>query len=206
MILMLLTLENEFQVGFVPNNNHYCLAQTLAVYCSLFRAVEGEGSECPYPGSSECWVAQFNNSSQDMVARFSIYASLNPKLTGGHSINVADNDKPSSWSEIWPVICQWFKLRGVGPREDSVPPAEYLKLHKTKWSDLVAEHKLAKDVLEVESGPSKGGFQYHIMTELDFDRQLDLELCRKSGFLDRVEMHRSWWHTFERLRQARRIP
>lgn len=76
-------------IGFVPNNNAYCLAQTLAIYLALYRYVEGEGAKCPFPGSEKSWKNIYNESPQDMVAHFSIYASLNPDKTVGKSCNVA---------------------------------------------------------------------------------------------------------------------
>lgn len=37
-------------IGFVPNQNAYSLAQSLAVFLALFATIEGKGAVCPFPG------------------------------------------------------------------------------------------------------------------------------------------------------------
>ncbi len=196
-------------VGYVPNNNTYCLAQTLSIYLSLYASINGSGATCQFPGNAESWTVLSNDSPQDIVARFSIYASLHPSETGGRSFNVAGNDNPSSWSKRWPVICEWFGLKGVGPLDDGSeapqPPA-YIKEHGAEWQALVKKHGMKSGVMDVELGEGKSGYQYFIMSLFDFDRQCDLSSMRSVGFEDILEDDKCWWTAFERFRKGKAIP
>ncbi|CAN9476115.1 unnamed protein product [Alternaria alternata] len=155
-------------IGFVPNNNAYCLAQTLALYLSLYRSIEGEGAKCPFPGTEKSWVNKYNESPQDMVAHFSIHASLNPEKTASQSFNVGGQE--DSWSGKWPIICDYFGLKGTGPEEGSPQPGAYIDAHKKEWEELEKKHNLKKG--SVDSDITHPGFQYFIMTMFDFDRQM----------------------------------
>ncbi|CAN9435858.1 unnamed protein product [Alternaria alternata] len=155
-------------IGFVPNNNAYCLAQTLALYLSLYRSIEGEGAKCPFPGTEKSWVNKYNESPQDMVAHFSIHASLNPGKTASQSFNVGGQE--DSWSGKWPIICDYFGLNGTGPEEGSPQPGAYIDAHKKEWEELEKKHNLKRG--SVDSDITHPGFQYFIMTMFDFDRQM----------------------------------
>ncbi|CAN9458137.1 unnamed protein product [Alternaria alternata] len=155
-------------IGFVPNNNAYCLAQTLALYLSLYRSIEGEGAKCPFPGTEKSWVNKYNESPQDMVAHFSIHASLNPEKTASQSFNVGGQE--DSWSGKWPIICDYFGLNGTGPEEGSPQPGAYIDAHKKEWEELEKKHNLKRG--SVDSDITHPGFQYFIMTMFDFDRQM----------------------------------
>ncbi|PVI05890.1 hypothetical protein DM02DRAFT_724671 [Periconia macrospinosa] len=189
-------------IGFVPNNNAYCLAQTLALYLSLYRAVEGDGATCPFPGTDKSWVNKYNESPQDMVARFSIYASLHPDKTASRSFNVGGQE--DTWSEKWPVICEYFGLKSSGPREDSPQPGAYIAEHRKEWDELEREHGLKKG--SVDSDITHPGFQYFIMTMFDFDRQMSMEASRQVGYTEEIRTPETWKIAFDRMRMAKVIP
>lgn len=142
-------------IGFVPNNNAYCLAQTLALYLSLYRFVEGEGAKCPFPGNEKSWVNKYNESPQDMVAHFSIYASLHPEKTASQSFNVGGQE--DNWKGKWPVICEYFGLKGTGPEENSPQPGAYIAAHRKEWDELEKKHNLKTG--SVDSDITHPGFQ-----------------------------------------------
>ena len=195
-------------VGFVPNNNIYCLAQTLSTYLSLYAAVEGKGAECAFPGTEKSWVIKSNDSSQDLVAKFSIYASLHPETTHGERYNAADNSVPSSWSKKWPIICEYFGLKGTPPpRGGSGPqPGKYIEDHLAEWKKLEQEKGLQTG--RVGNERSFGGFQYFIMTMFDFDRDLDMSKCHKAwgDKKEETDVKGAWWKAFDRFRKAKIIP
>lgn len=195
-------------VGFVPNNNVYCLAQTLATYLSLYRAVEGEGKECAFPGTEKSWLNQSNDSSQDVVARFSIYASLHPETTHAQRYNTADNSVPSCWMVKWPLICSFFGLIGTPPLEggSGPQPGEYIEQHLQQWNELEAKYGLQTG--RVGNDRSYGGFQHLIMTTFDFDRHLDLGKMHAvwGEKVEETDGKGAWWTAFERFRRARIIP
>ncbi|CAI6258743.1 unnamed protein product [Periconia digitata] len=189
-------------IGFVPNNNAYCLAQTLALYLSLYRAVEGEGTVVAFPGTHKSWRNRYNEAPQDMVARFSIYASLNPGETAGKSFNVGGEE--DTWEGKWPVICGYFGLKGVGPVEGAPQPGKYIEEHREEWDRLEERCGLKKG--SVDSDVTHPGFQYVIMTLFDFDRQMSMEASRKVGFTEEMRTPETWKIAFDRMRKAKVIP
>ncbi|RYO35049.1 hypothetical protein AA0111_g3413 [Alternaria arborescens] len=189
-------------IGFVPNNNAYCLAQTLALYLSLYRSIEGEGAKCPFPGTEKSWVNKYNESPQDMVAHFSIHASLNPEKTASQSFNVGGQE--DSWSGKWPIICDYFGLKGTGPEEGSPQPGAYIDAHKKEWEELEKKHNLKKG--SVDSDITHPGFQYFIMTMFDFDRQMSMEASHKVGYTEEIATKETWTTAFDRMRKAKVIP
>ena len=204
-------IRPDMIVGFVPNNNVYCLAQVLATYLALYRELEGEGAECAFPGTEVSWKNLSNDSSQDIIARFSIHCALHPDTCGrGQAFNVADNSTPNSWSHKWPIICDFFGLQGTPPPSGGSGPApgQYLADHSKEWKDLETKHSLATG--RVGNDLSLGIFQYFIMTLLNFDRQLDLSKSHKAwntdGKAEEVDAKTAWWTAFHRFREARIIP
>lgn len=204
-------IRPDVVVGFVPNNNVYCLAQTLATYLACFREMEGEEAECAFPGTEKSWKILSNDSSQDIVARFCIHAVLHPESCGqGQAINVADSSQPSSWSQKWPVICSFFDLKGTPPPAggSGPQPGQYLSDHLERWKQMEKKHNLATG--RVNNDKSLAGFQYFVMTMLDFDRQLDLSKQHKAwnqdGKVEEIDSKQAWWTAFERFRKAKIIP
>ncbi|KAF7537188.1 hypothetical protein G7054_g3886 [Neopestalotiopsis clavispora] len=195
-------------VGFVPNNNIYCLAQALGTYLSLYAEINGKGSEVIFPGTEKSYEILSNDSSQDIVAKASIIASLRPEISSGQRYNAADNAKASSWSVKWPVICEYFGLKGVGPSSNgSGPqPSEYLADHLAEWQALEKQHGLKTG--RVGNDRSYGGFPYFIMTMFNFDRHLDMTKCHEMMGDAKVETDAkgAWWTAFDRFRQAKIIP
>lgn len=203
----------DIVVGYVPNNNFYCLPQVLAIYLSLYADIEGKGSTVPFPGNAKSWKSLSNDSSQDIIAKFSIFASLHPETCGdGQGFNVADTIKPVTWELKWPIICDYFGLKGVGPltpeeqQKAGIDPTTYTQNHLTQWEALEKKHGLQTGRVGNEKGVT--GFWYFIMYAFDFDRQLDMTKCHKvwgeSG--EEVDTAKSWYTAFDRFRKGKVIP
>lgn len=202
-------IRPDVVIGFVPNNNVYCLAQTLATYLACYRDVEGDGAECAFPGTEQSWKALSNDSDQDTIARFSIHAALHPETCGqGQAFNVASNSKASSWSEKWPVICEFFGLKGAPPPPNgSGPqPGQYLSDHLEQWQALERKHGLVTG--RVGNDRSLATFQHFIMTLFNFDRSLDLGRQNQAWgeVAEEKDSKRVWWTAFQRFREAKIIP
>lgn len=180
-----------------------------ALYLSLYRYINGEGAEVQFPGTEESWKILSNDSSQDLIARFAIHASLNPKECGqGQRFNTADNSKPSSWSKKWPIIASYFGLKGVAPPPggSGPQPSEYVQQHVAEWKKLEAEHGLVGG--RVGNDRSFGGFPYFIMTMFNFDRHMDMtkELKAWGNRKEEIDTKEAWYTAFDRFRRAKIIP
>lgn len=149
-----------------------------------------------------------NDSSQDLVARFTIYASLHPEISHGERFNAADNALASSWSQKWPVICEYFDLKGSPPPEggSGPQPGKYIEEHLDAWRKLEEEKGLQTG--RVGNERSFGGFQYFIMTMFDFDRDLDMSKVHKAwgDKKEETDVKGAWWMAFDRFRKAKIIP
>ncbi|KAF9887231.1 hypothetical protein FE257_010359 [Aspergillus nanangensis] len=195
-------------VGFVPNNNVYCLAQWLSIYLSIYREINGEGAEVVFPGTMESWKIKSNDSSQDIIARFAIHASLNPGVSAEQDFNTADHSRPSSWSAKWPIICDYFGLKGVAPEKGSGPdPARYIMENQAKWVEMETKFGLRAGHV----GKNERSFQffpYFIMTMFNFDRQLDMGKMHAAWGTkaEEINTQQAWYTAFDRFRKAKIIP
>lgn len=203
-------LRPDLIVGFVPNNNFYCLAQILATFLALYKATHEEGAECPFPGFDGAWRCLANDSGQDEIAKFAIHAALHPEICGdGQVFNVASQAKPQSWEEKWPILCKFFGLKGTAPVDGGgVVASQYLHDHADQWERLEKDHALVGG--RVGNARSLLSIDYGIMMAMDFDRQTDLTRMHRTwsqdGKVEEADTKTVWWTVFQRFRDARIIP
>ncbi|KAK4986285.1 hypothetical protein LTR50_005398 [Elasticomyces elasticus] len=137
-------------VGFVPNNNFYSLATSIGIFLALHAAINGEGSNCAFPGCAKSWVAKSNDSSSDMIARQTIHLSLNG-FGNGEGYNVADARKWENWESKWPKLCAYFGLKGTPPTEATTTVnklRKYIYDHLADWKVLEKEHRLRTGIAD----------------------------------------------------------
>ncbi|CAL5867965.1 uncharacterized protein PFLUO_LOCUS2188 [Penicillium psychrofluorescens] len=200
------TVMPDLVVGFVPNNNFCCLAQWLALYLSLHREISGEGAEVAFPGNPETWTVKSNDSNQDVIARFSIYASLHPEISAGERFNVADSAEPSTWETKWPILCEYFGLTGVAPDGTCVDPVQFLTENKDKWFAMEAKYGL--ETGRVANDRSFPYLPIGILSMMKCDRQLDSTKTHAAWgkATEELDVKQSWYTAFDRFRTARIIP
>ncbi|KAJ4351999.1 uncharacterized protein N0V89_007345 [Didymosphaeria variabile] len=192
-------------IGFVPNQNFYSLGTVMAIYLSLWREIHGPNSSAPFPGTEKSWKALSNDSSSDMIARQTLYLSLNPsKIENGGGYNVADAKEPSSWSKKWPALCSYFDLNGTGPTSDPPEMRKFIKDNIDVWKRLEKEKGLQTG--HADSERTFSGFEYFLMTQFDFDRQYDMSKTYATGFSEERDTLEAWSLVFDRMRKARIIP
>ena len=189
-------------VGFVPQNNAMNIAQATGLFLSLWRDVQGEGSEVPFPGNSSAWTALHTDSSQDILARFHIYASLHPVQTTGRAFNVVDGPA-ATWQEVWPQICAYFNLRGITPASAGVPfsAQEWMESHRSDWPAWVAKHGLKEGALENTSWK----FMQDVIG-IPFRRDYDPTASREIGFTEERPHAIGYELAFDEMREAKIIP
>ncbi|KAK3115278.1 hypothetical protein LTR53_005549 [Teratosphaeriaceae sp. CCFEE 6253] len=188
-------------VGFVPQNNAMNIAQALGLFLSLWRTTEGEGSAVPFPGSEQAWTALHTDTSQDILARFHILASLKPGETSERAFNVVDGPA-TTWSEVWPEVCAYFGLRGAGPVDGEPFSAKsWMEGHQGEWSSWVSTNGLKGGALE--------GTSWKFMQDvigIPFRRDYDPSASRTIGFGEERAHAIGYTNTFDDMRRARIIP
>ncbi|KAF2093840.1 hypothetical protein NA57DRAFT_80840 [Rhizodiscina lignyota] len=194
-------------IGFVPNQNFYSLGTVLGIFLALYRAVEGKGAQCPFPGTAKSWVNKSNDSSSDMIARQTIHLSLTlAPAHKGEGFNVADAKQPETWSSKWPQLCAYFGLEGTPPPKqgDPIEVRKYISDHVDTWYKLESKYGLKKGV--ADSDLTFKGFEYFLLTQFDFDRQYDMTKTYSTGFEEERSVMEAWGVVFDRMRQGKLIP
>lgn len=210
---------NLIKIGFTPNGSQFSLALHWAQYLSLYALNHNIDSKSvpsttiPYPGSAAGANSLFTPVSSQILARFMIYASLNPHKCGnGRLFNIADCGEPCRGNDLWPQLASWFGLKGVGSSEakhakdlkvGQVPdstsqllPGEYI----AKFQHLFAENGRLN---AAHAGVGAGNRQLDSFGYwLTFDRQLNLDRLRESGFEEEQDPIQGWLESFELFRKA----
>ena len=187
-------------VGFVPQNNAMNIAQALGLFLSMYKSVEGSGAEVPFPGNATAFKELHTDTSQDILARFHIFASFHTDAVAGRAFNIADGDVVT-WEQIWPGVCSWFGLKGVGPDQTRSTGAQWVQEHKGQWDAWIKEHGLKGGALEATSWDFMSGIM-----GFTFDRHYDLSACREVGFNETVPTVKGYTLAFERMKHANIIP
>ncbi|KAH6974259.1 hypothetical protein BKA56DRAFT_591114 [Ilyonectria sp. MPI-CAGE-AT-0026] len=212
-------------VGFTPNGSQFSLALHWAQYLSLYAYNNGIGPhtletkdipvEIPFPGNVAGANSLFSPVASLTIARFMIYASLHPETCGGGRLfNIADNETPCKYGDLWPQLAKWFGLVGVGPSEDSqaqdntlkvgelpqttpsLTPGEYVAKYREKFAQCGSEKA-------VKGGVGAGSRQLDSVGYwLTFDRQLSLKKVRETGFEGDKDHVHAWLQSFDMFRKA----
>ncbi|KAK1569621.1 uncharacterized protein LY79DRAFT_571597 [Colletotrichum navitas] len=191
-------------IGFTPNGSGFSLALHWAQYLSLYAYNHGRDGnsdlpvEIPFPGSESGYNSLFTPVSSRSFGRTAVYASLNGEKCHGKVINVADSTRPTTFSEIWPSLANWFGLKGVGPTEDNQPskPGEYVKENKQHFVEKGLHKALVAGVGGGSSQLDSVGYW------LSFDRQLSLDRLRSLGFMEERDPIEGWLEAFRKFREA----
>ncbi|OQV06581.1 hypothetical protein CLAIMM_11128 isoform 1 [Cladophialophora immunda] len=195
-------IRPDAMIGFVPGTNVMNMAQGLAFYLSLYREVHGAGAKVPYPGAEHGYRHKHTDTFQDIAAKMEIYAALNPEKCGsGKAFNVANGDVVT-WADVWPGICAYFGLEGIGPQGTFEPPAEFVKKHSEAWTNMVKREGLKASRLDLYYWP----FMDFLMDKAFFDRQYDLSAARAVGFKETIDTVKAYAIAFDRMRAAKIIP
>jgi hypothetical protein len=86
-------------LGHTPHPIGIGLAEDVVIYLSMYASVNEKGTKPPFPATELAWKLLRTDTSQDMLAKFHIYASLNPEKVAGKTFNVCDEDL-TSWEVI----------------------------------------------------------------------------------------------------------
>ncbi len=193
-----------YQIGFVPNGSAFNLTAHWANYLSLFALVHGKGASVPFPGTQKAYTSLYNEASAATIAKCAIWAALHPHHTrGGQVFNIADQAKAESMNERWPLLANWFGLRGIAPRSSPVDNDDQAREEALKPSEFIKKHGHLLEAKGVRSSAVfKGDFLDEYGYYLDFDRQLSLDKVRQAGFVEEVNPNDGWIRAFEMLKAA----
>lgn len=178
------------------------LAQCIGIFLSLY-AYMNPGSEVSFPGPESAWKSLHTDSSQDLIGKFSIFVSLNPSKTASQAFNIVNEARPVSWSMIWPGVCNYFGLKGVGPDPTNDGPlgADWVTAKEASWKPWLEEKGLKEDVIR----STDWGIMHGCMDLSTFDRQFDVSRAREIGFAESIDTVKSYHIAFDRMKAAKII-
>ncbi|KAI7153927.1 hypothetical protein KC349_g8017 [Hortaea werneckii] len=190
-------------VGFVPGSNAMNMAQGFGLYLTLQRAVRGKGAVVPYPGHTHGYHAKHGDTFQDILARMEIHTALHPETCGnGQAFNITDAQKPVTWAELWPKLCEHFGLVGSEPSESPQDLGAFVKKHEDVWRAIAKKYGLNEELVAQQGW----GHTQYMIVDFDFDRQMDLSKARSAGFKEEIDTAQGYLIAWERMRAAKILP
>jgi hypothetical protein len=191
--------------GFVPSNNAMNLAQALALFFAFYAHHEEKGATVPYPGPLAAYEAKHSDISQDVLARFHLFASLDPSIKSGEAYNIADESLGTSWASKWPLLASYFGLKTSAPEPDKeviFNIDEYMQNHKLEWAAWVEQEGLKKGAIE----GTDFGFLGIMLGMAVFGREYDLGKARNLGWEEERESVKGYLIAFDMMKAAHIIP
>ena len=191
--------------GFVPSNNAMNLAQALALLLAFYADHEGKGANVPYPGPLAAYEAKHSDVSQDLLARFHLFTSLDPSIKSGEAYNIADESLGTSWAAKWPALASYFGLKTTAPKPDEEVAFnidEYMQNHKLEWAEWVEREGLKKGAIE----GTDFGFLGAMLGMAVFGREYDMGKARKLGWEEESDSVKGYLDAFEMMKAAHIIP
>jgi len=191
-------------VGFVPNNNAMNLAQAIGLFLAFYASKNGLGATVPFPGSESSYNALQTDVTQTTLARMHIYVSLYPEITSKQIFNIGDNPGSISWAIKWPVLCEYFGLKGTAPDSafGKLSGTKYMRQHRDEWSAWEKQNGLKEKVLEAASWD----FLEIMLERVVFNRQYDLCRLGEIGFEEQRDVLEGYKMVFERMKAAKMMP
>lgn len=178
--------------------------EPLALYLALYRFVNGPGANITFPGTRTNFTYTFTDSCQDLISKSEIYLSVEkPEQANGEAFNIADTDTPGPWSMKWPIVADYFGLKGAGPGENGWEDLEKW------WSDHQDDYRRMCKTYRLEYRdvpPSSWIFLKAGFTLLDRDREMCLDKIRSIGFKEELPVGMGHIIALERIAEARLIP
>ncbi len=182
------------------------LAQALGLFFSFFVSREGPGTSVLYPGPLSAYTALHTDVSQSLLARFHLYASLNPNATASQAFNIGDEPAGVTWAELWPRVSAHFGLVGTAPINDAPQDTfnidRYMQTHRAEWAAWVAKHNLKEGTLE----ETDFTFLTLMLGMTVFGREYDLGNAQGIGFTETRDTVDGYLKAFELMRTARITP
>ena len=182
-------------VGSDQPGNSMNLALSLALYASLCRAAH---LPLRFPGSVETWNSLVDFTDADLLADATLWAAQAPAAQN-QAFNINNGDL-WRWSELWPVIADWFDLEIAPPVSLSLQ--QLFHDYQPAWRDISARHALRQpEILAL----SDGTFADFVLS-WRYDMFGDGSKVRQAGFHHYRATDRMLCDLFTRFRAAQIIP
>jgi nucleoside-diphosphate-sugar epimerase len=188
------TVRPHIVCGVSVGYPYNCLT-TLAVYATLCRELD---KPFVFPGSQGAFDAITQATDASLLAHAQVWAATDP-ICQNQNFNIINGDY-FRWSQIWPVIAEWFGIQSLGPNGSSL--ASMMIGAEKKWERISLTHGLIEPRLSALASWSFGDFLFNT----HWDVMSSTLKLRKYGFSRTVGTEESFLSSFERMRSMRLIP
>ncbi|WP_336756079.1 SDR family oxidoreductase [Pantoea sp. USHLN298] len=182
-------------VGSDRPGNSMNLALSLAIYASICHA---EALPLRFPGSLETWHSLVDFTDAELLADATLWAAEAAEAHN-QAFNINNGDL-WRWSELWPVIADWFGLDIAPPVSLSLQ--QLFHDYRQTWRELAAARALVQpDILALSDGRFADfvfGWRYDMFG--------DGSKIRQAGFHHFRATDTMLCDLFARFRAARIIP
>ena len=179
---------------FAPNRSRN-LIPVLGTYAAICRELN---VPLDFPGSAAGYSVLSELSDASCLAEAIIFLATHD--TGRNAAFNVTNGDNFRWSQVWPLLAQWFGMPCGVPRHMKL--ATWMADKGPVWSRIVARHGLEQRSLESLASWEFADFVF----EKEWDLLSDTGRLRRAGFnacVDTIAMIRD---QLERYREARLLP
>lgn len=139
----------------------------------------------------EMAAVTYQDGSQDIFARFSIYLCLHPDKAGNSEVyNIGDSANSQSLNDRWPYMCSLFGLVGLVPtdmKEEPTHPVAFLD-----HADMVERLRDEKGVVLQDVLLGAHARSWGKGASLTKSRDMCLNKAKAVGFKEETTMQESW--------------
>jgi len=170
------------------------LPSTIGAYALICREL---GCPMDFPGSDRSFASLTEVTDARLLARGIAFLSTAPDARN-RAFNITNGDV-FRWSQLWPIIADWFGVPAGGPRP--IKLATQMADKADVWQAVRARHDLVAP-LEAIANWSYADFIFG----QDFDVMSDLIRIRNVGFCEAVDSREMFTAMFGAYRERRIFP
>lgn len=171
------------------------LILVVAIYATILREM---GLPLIFPGTPASYAAKTQFSWLPTLSHAAAWMMDTPRCAN-QAYNIVNGD-PKSWSELWPVIAQYFEMEVGAPDNSSF--AGFAAGQSAHWQSIIKAYKLVPtELLEIAQWP----YGDYVLS-VQWDVVSDMSKAQRDGFTEQIDSEKMWLHGFDYFRTHKLIP
>lgn len=185
----------DIMVGYAVGNPMN-MANLIAVYATLCRELN---VPFRFPGTDKAYEVLVNVTDAGILAQGMAFVALH-EACYDQIYNVTNGDI-FRWSQLWPKLAEYFKVKVDSPITFSL--TEYMADKEEAWAQVVAKYNLKTHTVKELANWAFADFIFGVEADAFFD----VNKFRRAGFQEmQLETFESFKNTFDELKADRVIP
>ncbi|MEI6838324.1 MAG: NAD-dependent epimerase/dehydratase family protein [Alcaligenaceae bacterium] len=167
----------------------------LGLYASILREL---GEPLHFPGTPRSFEVKTQFSWLPTLARSAVWMMTEPQCAN-QAYNIVNGD-PLSWSELWPLFAQYFKMAVGQPNSSSF--AQFAANKDAIWQSMIKKYDLKKTDLQTLAQWPYGDY----VLSLQWDVVSDMSKAQRDGFTETINTPKMFLGGFDYFREHKMIP